>query len=357
MRKGKSRDVVSANIRKLMGEGYPQDQAVAIALREAGLSRTKRNLSRFDQCVVDVTARGGARDPRAVCAAAGRKKYGKRKFAAMARAGKKTRAAGEHRNPERVWVVKQKVGGRWLVIQEFRYKTDAEAWMGDWRRTHGGKFKIEASKAGNPGTMTANERALIGAGKNLAMAKAAPLAALTNRTKNNPKRRNPEDSAADRFQDFHGEPAKEVLTWTEGYRYHGVTSDIGKLVSLVVSLPRARGGGAVEIAGLKGAHLTMNEAGTQLFVEGGDQSLDLAQFGVKTEHDREYLGELARVTYHTNKTHLGRDGGNADYVHTFGRMESSGKKTERPQVFYDVLNEEILIAGGGYEIPSEGIDG
>jgi hypothetical protein len=33
---------------------------------------------RFVKCVESVEARGGARDPRAVCAAAGRKKYGKR---------------------------------------------------------------------------------------------------------------------------------------------------------------------------------------------------------------------------------------------------------------------------------------
>ena len=322
MRKGKSRDVVSANIRKLMGEGHPQEQAVAIALREAGLSRTKRNLSRFDQCVADVTARGGAREPRAVCAAAGRKKYGKRKFAAMARAGK-ARAKHNHKGARSASFNVVHEGNNYGIRYSHTIKT----------------FKSE--DAAKRFAAKKNERAQEG------MYYVRP----------NPKRRNPEDSAADRFQDFHGEPAKDVLTWTEDYRYHGVTSDIGKLVSLVVSLPRARGGGAVEIAGLKGARLTMNESGTQLFVEGGDQSLDLAQFGVKTEHDREYLGELARVTYHTNKTHLGRDGGNADYVHTFGRMESSGKKTERPQVFYDVLNEEILIAGGGYEIPSEGIDG
>ena len=113
----------------------------------------------------------------------------------------------------------------------------------------------------------------------------------------------------------------------------------------------------VHISGLKGARLTMNEKGTQLFVEGGDQSLDLDDFGITTDHDREFLGELVQVVYHTKKTHLGKDGGDADYVHKFGRMESNGKKTELPKVGYDRLNEEILISGGGYEIPSEGIDG
>ena len=44
---------------------------------------------RFAKCVKSVEARGGAYDPNAVCAAAGRKKYGAKKMASMARAGKK----------------------------------------------------------------------------------------------------------------------------------------------------------------------------------------------------------------------------------------------------------------------------
>lgn len=42
LRRGKSREVVSENIAQLMHEGYPQKQAVAIALRKSRESR-KRN--------------------------------------------------------------------------------------------------------------------------------------------------------------------------------------------------------------------------------------------------------------------------------------------------------------------------
>jgi len=41
LRKGKSRATISANIRKMMREGYPQRRAVAAALRTAGVKRKK----------------------------------------------------------------------------------------------------------------------------------------------------------------------------------------------------------------------------------------------------------------------------------------------------------------------------
>lgn len=40
--KGKSRKTVSKNISKLMHEGYPQAQSVAISLSKAGMSKNKQ---------------------------------------------------------------------------------------------------------------------------------------------------------------------------------------------------------------------------------------------------------------------------------------------------------------------------
>jgi len=42
LRKGRSKKAVSANISMLMHEGYPQRQAIAIAMSKAGMSRAKR---------------------------------------------------------------------------------------------------------------------------------------------------------------------------------------------------------------------------------------------------------------------------------------------------------------------------
>jgi hypothetical protein len=46
LKKGKSDKVVSSNVKKLMEEGYPQKQSVAIALTEAGKSRKTKGKSK-----------------------------------------------------------------------------------------------------------------------------------------------------------------------------------------------------------------------------------------------------------------------------------------------------------------------
>lgn len=47
LKSGSSKETISDNIAKLRREGYPQDQAAAIAYSNAGKSKTKRK-KRFD---------------------------------------------------------------------------------------------------------------------------------------------------------------------------------------------------------------------------------------------------------------------------------------------------------------------
>jgi len=42
LKRGRSRKVISANISELVHSGKPQNQAVAIAMSEAGMSKKKR---------------------------------------------------------------------------------------------------------------------------------------------------------------------------------------------------------------------------------------------------------------------------------------------------------------------------
>lgn len=178
-------------------------------------------------------------------------------------------------------------------------------------------------------------------------------------------RGNPADLAAEAFEKFHGHPPNEEIVFDSVEHQHEWYGDIGELISLVI-VPEGETKG-VELQGFDNARLSMNEKRTQLYIVGGDQSLDkrtLKLFGIDPalRHEQEVLGKCVDITYFTVKTHLGSEGGEADYVHAFAE-ESAGRGRDRkqlrillsPTATYDVVNGLIGLWGGKYTLEPEGI--
>lgn len=159
---------------------------------------------------------------------------------------------------------------------------------------------------------------------------------------------NPEEQAKDFYQGFHGEPSVNAVSIVTPIHYHKYTGGIGELRKLRIK--SANGKWKVTVRFLKPYPiLSANEKRTQLFIDGGDQSVNLADFGIKTPHEKEVLGLVADVWYFTTKKHLRpEDGGTAVYHHKFGKI--------KPTMIYDEPNQLLEFAGGGYTIPDEGID-
>lgn len=177
--------------------------------------------------------------------------------------------------------------------------------------------------------------------------------ALRGETAGKGTRRNPSEyqSAVEGSEDFHGTDAHELIEVKTEVFEHDNLFDLGELISMDIS--PVNGGRVIVLKEFEGARLAAAPKGYpfQLFIEGGDQSVDLAEFDIDSPHEKEVLGKLKRIKYYTIKHHLGKDGGEANYVHKLG--EVTGRL---PFVLYDTVNKLLEIAGGGYTILPEGID-
>ena len=178
------------------------------------------------------------------------------------------------------------------------------------------------------------------------------------------KKKNPADVAASVYEEFHGHPPSEEITVVKKVHFHKHLASAGELKRLVIKgVDYQRTGRVVTLRRFGGALLAFNEAKNQLFVEGGDQKIDLSDFGIepKKAHELETLGRVTAIDYKTNKTHLGDEGGEATYEHGFRMTNENGKhivvKIARyPDLIYSVPDEQLLFSGGSYFIRAEGID-
>jgi hypothetical protein len=167
------------------------------------------------------------------------------------------------------------------------------------------------------------------------------------------RRNNPESDAAALYETFHGSPSTETLELTQDLHYHSHLTVLGDLVELKVKTFSGKQAtisfSADDPEG--STKLCSNEAGTQLYIEGGDQSLDLAGLGfnqAQANRDSVAVGVLYELTYqtkkHFNKFKL------TDYYHGLG--EETGYE---PILNYDTMNQLLTVSGGEYEIKPEGI--
>lgn len=186
-------------------------------------------------------------------------------------------------------------------------------------------------------------------------------AKVTKGRKNSTKRKPSEYAAAAAASEaFHGTPAHEEFNIvTEVFEFDNL-GDCGELLKLEV-IP-IHGGSGITLTKFDGARLGQSPKGfpDQLYIEGGDQSVDLDEFEISRPHALEVLGKLKFITYYTVKYHLGKDGGDANYRHKFAdnppMIRRGTNPKNRPTIIYDTMNNLISLAGGEYQILPEGID-
>ena len=170
--------------------------------------------------------------------------------------------------------------------------------------------------------------------------------------------RNPAEAATEAYQEFHGHAPEETVEITKRVHFHKHLAGAGKLTALVVKGVDHQ---IHRINGFKGALLAFNEQKNQLFVEGGDQSINLQDFGISHPHELETLGKVVDIDYHTDKSHLGSEGGKAVYAHRFRTTNQDGQHVtvtvaRYPDLIYRVRDEQLEFSGGSYQIKAEGID-
>jgi hypothetical protein len=163
------------------------------------------------------------------------------------------------------------------------------------------------------------------------------------------KEENPESAATALYEDFHGRPpgeTKEIITEVHD---HGWLTQLGVLVELkVATVTQLDATITFEKAP---PDLCSSEDGRQLYIEGGDQSLDLKSLkmsGEKWEKDSMVIGVLYELTYQTEKGfHKFKL---TSYFHVLG--EETGVQ---PFLLYDPTNQLLSVSGGQYQIKPEGI--
>lgn len=162
------------------------------------------------------------------------------------------------------------------------------------------------------------------------------------------------DNTSQMFEEFHGRASDSATEYDMDETYHFNLAELGDLVELVIANGK-KTGTPIDFSG-DDIKLAVSPDGQNLALIGGSQVLEddlLKGLGVKgneLEKDSIALGNVAAITYHTDKQHLEGGGKAYDYEHKFG--EEGGTL---PTLVYDRLNQRMELVGGSYKTLTEGI--
>ena len=319
---------------------------------ELGAVKAHRNPQRnpgltgkFQRCVEAVKAKGGAYDPKAVCAAQERRTYGQKALTRASIAGKK-RAARKRSNP------KVKIGSRTEKVSRKGAKVIRRLTAHDKLKP----AKRNAKQGGNSSKIM------------LASALAGPAGPLAAHFLTNPKgkksRRNPDAAAERMYELFHGKRAENTVEYETPEHKHLVLWCVGDLCCLHILTiygekkdlgvaPIPKGDKYPDPSALPISErivVAANEEGTQLYFESGDQSLDLKSLGMTKAdiRDNMTIGVLRGIVYQTRK---GFDEFElTNYTHKLG--EETGMQ---PVLIYHPRSETMEVSGGQYRLKRPGI--
>lgn len=172
------------------------------------------------------------------------------------------------------------------------------------------------------------------------------------------KRGNPETSASDLYREFHGKDPGETLEIITEKREHEWLVQLGVLRQLKVNTVTGLDA-TVDFSEKDAPEFCSNEDGTQLFVEGGDQSLPLNKLGLagsKRQKESIVVGQVREVTYECRKGF--DDFKPIQYFHHFADpKEPAGKGGELPTLIYDTVNGLLSFSGGTYSVAAPGVLG
>ncbi len=166
------------------------------------------------------------------------------------------------------------------------------------------------------------------------------------------RRENPESAAAQLYEDFHGKPPGEVKEIITEVHDHEWLVQLGTLVELKVATVTKLDATISFAKDADAPDLCSSEDGRQLYIEGGDQAIDLGALkmsGEKWLKESMVLGVLYELTYQTQKGfHKFRT---TDYYH---RLAEDGGPTQ-PTLLYDPNNKLLSVSGGNYQVKDIGI--